>query len=174
MARTSDSPAALVARYSTAIYFVAVLMILLPPLDVILSLQQYAWASARWRFGAVGLVSGAMLLPITGLLLASLTAVTAGQRLMHRIVLLAVAVLALGLVLTMVLFGLDAIQVRREANPEVLRLFDIAVVKTLLMQAMQIVAVGLIARSALRAGRSLGSARSAERTPELVAGTVGR
>jgi len=164
----------LVARYSIAIYFVAALMILMPPLDIILSLQQYVWPSARWRFGALGLVSGAMLLPILGLLLASVTAVFSGQRWVHRAVSVIGLVMAIVFLTAMVMFGLDAIQVRREANPEVLRRYDVTVLKTLLMQLMQVVTVVLIVRSALRAGRMLRPERPAVRSPDLVAGLVDR
>ena len=174
MAGTNDSHATVVAKYAVAIYFVAVLMILMPPLDVILSLPQYQPDSARWRFGALGLISGAMLVPIAGLLLASMTATITRQRWVYRTVLVVSALMGVVFLAVLVSFGLDAVQVRRETVAEVRRRYDITVLKTLLMQFTQVVAVALIGRSAWRADRARESERGTQRTPELFAGTVGR
>jgi len=170
MTRTNTAPVPYLARYSTAIYFLAVLMVLMPPLDIILSMPQYLPRVAMWRFGAIGLLSGAMLLPIAGLLLAGLTAAASGHRWMNRMVLVCTTLAGLLFLLVLVLFALDAIQVRRDTAPELLRRFDVAVLKTLIMQVTQTVAVVLVARSAWRAGRSI-RVREPRSAEQLYAGT---
>lgn len=172
MHKTSDTSALLVARYAPAIYLVAALMMLMPSIDIVLSLPGYQLGNGQWRFGAIGLLSGGMLLPIAGLLLASLTAVFARQRWVHRIVLVLSGMLLLFLVLMAGSFALDAIELRGRANPTVLGTYDITVVKTLVMQFAEIVAVALVMRSDWRAWRTAPLMHREEPGSELVAGMM--
>lgn len=172
MARSNAGTGQLLARYSSALYFVAALMLLMPPLDVILSLPRYAPGNADWRWGAIGVVSGAMLLPIMGVLLASMTAVASRHRWMNRLVIAGAVLMALVLFLAAGLFVLDGIQLRPRAAPEVLGRYDLAVVKTVIMQLTQVVALLLVARSGWRAGRSLQA--TAESAQSELVGAVWR
>ncbi|NJD10695.1 MAG: hypothetical protein FIB01_09770 [Gemmatimonadetes bacterium] len=174
MSYTGNGSVNWVSRYSPALYFVAALMLLMPPLDIILSMAEYAWGSAQWRWGAIGLVSGGMLLPIVGVLLASMTAVLAGQLWPNRVVMAVAVVLVLLLLLAAGLFSLDAIEIRHQATAVVRRRFDVAVIKTVLMQLTQALTLLLVVRSAWRADRALKVAMEARGTPELVTGMVGR
>jgi hypothetical protein len=174
MARTSDSPASLAARYATVIYIIAALMVVSPPLDIMLSMQQYVVSSPRWRFGAVGLLTGSMLLPMLGLVLASFTASLVGHRWVHRVVLVLAALMVLTNFAFMGSFALDSIEIRRQVNSNVVGRFDVTVVKTLLLQVVQIVTIALIARSTWRSSRALTAERRGERAPDLIAGLASR
>lgn len=141
------------AALSPAIYLVAFLMILQPPLDIALGFPVYALDNARWRFGAVGMLTGGLLMPLLGYLIVTATAVKLRHTWRYRLA------LAFGIVLVvamLVLFGaflLDAIQVRREVAPEMLRRFDVTVVKALIMQLVQTAVLLVILFTGHRARR---------------------
>ena len=94
-------------------YLVAFLLFFIPFFDAILSLAPWNLGSSQWRFGAFGLLSNALMLPATGALIAVATAVIFGhfrtQRVLSILSWLAVAII----VVSTVLFGLDAVQSRR-------------------------------------------------------------
>jgi hypothetical protein len=117
-------------------YLVSIAMITIPFFDAGISLYPWNPTDARWRFGAVGMFSNAMLIPTTGVLVAFVTSVLANHHNVRRaigIVSLVVAILCLG---ALVVFVLDALQTRASVNPEILISFNVAsvtaAVKTLL------------------------------------------
>jgi hypothetical protein len=99
-------------------YLVAFLLIFIPVFDASLSLAPWNLGSSQWRFGAFGLFSNALMLPAAGALIGVATAIAAGHvRMVRGLAILcwfAVAVL----VLSTVLFSLDAMQSRRMIRPD--------------------------------------------------------
>lgn len=109
-------------------YLVGIAMIVIPLADVATSLYPWRFAEPRWRFGAVGLVSNSLLIPMAGLLVTYVTAVMLDHRTTRRIIGgVSFAVLALCIV-ALVLFALDALQTRAALPPEMRLSFGVATV----------------------------------------------
>jgi hypothetical protein len=100
-----------------AAYVAAFILILIPIFDASALLLPLRFGEVKWRYGSVGLLANAMMMPIAGLLLAFFVA----NALDHRKVLRTLGVLAwlgvAGAVVCLISFGLDALQARVEVNP---------------------------------------------------------
>lgn len=99
-------------------YLVAFLLFFIPFFDATLSLAPLHVASSQWRFGAFGLLSNALMLPAAGMLIAIATAVAAGQARMRKVLGILCWVLVAVLIMSTLLFALDAMQSRRMIRPE--------------------------------------------------------
>jgi hypothetical protein len=148
--RTSHAP---VFR---TVYAVGALLVLLPLLEVALTVWPLRPAQATWRFGASGLLSNALLLPLLGTALLA----CAASLLEHRRALRALGTLSLvasvGLLLALGLFGLDTLRLRASVNPELALQFDVSSGRAAL--ALLLVAfgwgwIGLAARATTRRRR---------------------
>lgn len=117
-------------------YLVAAAMILIPLADAMTSLWPWNVGDARWRFGAVGLVSNALLIPSLGLLLAFVVAASRGQRLLVRSIGIMGFVGAGLCVLAIVFFALDALQTRSQVRPNMLVSFNVASITAALKTAL--------------------------------------
>jgi len=111
-------------------------MILIPLVDALTSLYPWHPGDARWRFGAVGLVSNALLIPMAGILVAFVTASVLEHRGIRRaIAIIGFAAAALCLA-ALGSFALDALQTRAAVRPEMRLSFNVAsitaAIKTLL------------------------------------------
>ena len=135
-------------------YLVAIAMIIIPLADSFTTLHPWNAADARWRFGAVGLISNALLIPLAGLLVAFTAAWTRQQRAVTRTIGVIGFIGALLCLLALVSFGLDSLQTRSQVRPEMLTSFVVASVtaglKTLLAGAT-FLAFGISAWNVLRA-----------------------
>jgi hypothetical protein len=124
-------------------------LILIPLVDAFTTLYPWNVGDARWRFGAVGLVSNAVLLPLLGLLLAYITALWFNQRTMRRVIGVLSFVGAGIALLAIVMFGLDAVQTRASVRDELHLSFAVASVtaalKTLIAAAT-LLGLGVAAR----------------------------
>ena len=131
-----------ISRFSLPIYIISLLCIMLPPMDQALTLLQLGPvtpSSAEWRFRLIGMVSGAMLFPLIGVLMALLTAFITGNRLLFRVFMAVPIIAMIGLILALGLFVLDALQVRAEVPENRQRPFDVIVAKNVLQQIVQLV-----------------------------------
>lgn len=108
------------------IYAVALLFVVVPLTDVLMNALPMRIGDVTWRFGAAGLLSNVLMLPIFGVLMAVTAAVLVGHRLLAR----TLAVLAfLGAVLgglAIAMFFLDAIETRGAVRPEAVDIFYVA------------------------------------------------
>jgi hypothetical protein len=100
-----------------AAYAVALILILIPLFDAIALILPIRFGEVRWRYGTVGLLANATMIPVAGLLLAFFVA----NALDHRKVLRTLGVLAwigvVGAALFLVSFALDGLQTYKEVNP---------------------------------------------------------
>jgi hypothetical protein len=99
-------------------YLVAFLLFFIPFFDASLSLAPWHISSSQWRFGAFGLMSNALMLPAAGALIAVAAAIAAGHVRVVRFLALLCWLIVAVLVLSTVLFSLDAMQSRRMIRPE--------------------------------------------------------
>jgi heme/copper-type cytochrome/quinol oxidase subunit 2 len=99
-------------------YLVAFLLVFIPLIDASLSLAPWHLGSSQWRFGAFGLLSNALMIPAAGALIAVAAAVAAGQVRMVKVLAIFCWFVVVVLVVSTVLFSLDAMQSRRMIRPE--------------------------------------------------------
>jgi hypothetical protein len=120
-------------------YLVAVSMIFIPLADTWTTLFPWNVGDARWRFGAVGLISNALMIPLAGLLVAFTVAWVREQRAVMRGVALIGFFGATLCLLALVSFALDALQTRAQVRAEMRLSFNVAsitaAIKTLLAGA---------------------------------------
>jgi len=141
-------------------YLVAIAMMLIPMADAWTTLFPWNFGEARWRFGAVGLVSNALMIPLAGLLIAFVVAWAREQRVLLRVIGILGFIGATWCVLALVSFALDALQTRSQVRPEMRLSFNVATVtaaiKTLLAGAT-FLAFGF---SGWKASKGVGSRKS--------------
>jgi hypothetical protein len=134
-------------------YCVAVLLILVSLLDYAATVWPFQPAELSWRYGAVGLLSGFTLTPLLGGLVLSTTAGLAG----HRAALRAVAVLhlavALALLLLLIGFSLDVLQVRRDTAPDARLVTEVSSAKAAIKLGLTMAAALWLGVGGIRASR---------------------
>jgi hypothetical protein len=110
----------------TAAYLVAVLLILVPLIEVMLSVWPLRFGQTAWRFGPLGLLSQAATTPMVGavLLFAIAFALNHRRTLMTSAVI--AGIIALVMVVSIPLFALDAVQMRSRVSGPATRSFDIS------------------------------------------------
>jgi hypothetical protein len=99
-------------RHARPLYFVALLLIGLPLLDFVGSALPLRLGSIEWRFGAFGVLSGFLLTPMLGVLVAIGAATVLGHQRVVRAIGIVSVVVGIVLVAALTLFLLDAIQLR--------------------------------------------------------------
>jgi hypothetical protein len=113
-------------HFARVAYFVGTLLLVVPIIDVMVALLPVSATNARWRFGAVGLLSNAFILPLVGLLILGVTAsLSSHRRTLRALSFLALAAGAFSLLLVG-LFSLDAVQTRAGINPQTAFAFQVA------------------------------------------------
>lgn len=128
-----------------ALYPVLLLLILNPLLEVIANSWPLEVGDTRWRVGFLGAMLAAMLPVLTGLALIALVAALLGHGVAIRLVSLAGFLVVVGLVVGGMLFGLDALQVRRMVRVDAKAQFDAASFKTLFVSALMVLVSGWLA-----------------------------
>jgi len=155
-------------RISAPLYFATILLVALPALDLVANIWPLRFGDVGWRYGAAGLMSGYLLTPLLGLLLAWVVA-SLGR---HRRAMLITSVFAVfgALVLVVIVLGfaLDALQVRSGISPENMSHFEIGALKALLKYVVVILALlwpGIVGWRIWRAERRGRGHRRGEKTP---------
>lgn len=156
-----------VNRYAKALYPVAFLLMSVPLADLALRTFPPQFGTLQWRFASVGLLLGNYGTILLGLALSGLIAAFAGHRTMLRTVAFGAFVLAALTLGVLVLFTLDAIQIRQLAAPAFKRQILTSSVGALFTGAFGAVALLVMGRGALQASRptSRGAAASRTRAP---------
>ena len=146
-------------------YAVAAALVLIPLTDASLSLWPWRPGLAQWRFGAIGLLSNALMIPAAGLLIVLVTALVLGHWRTLRVL---GALCALGALVTftsLFLFGLDAIQTRAQVAEVSRASFDAAsfvAVGKLLLATIALAGFALAGLRTRRETRAITSAPSRE------------
>jgi hypothetical protein len=174
MPQTPGGAATLIAKLSPAIYPIAALCMVAQPLDQLFNLPAVDLSSVHWRFAAVGLLTTVAVLPLLGLLLALVTSLVCGHRWIYRITMTIAALAFILLTVGIGVFALDSLQVRSDFNPQLVRRFDITVVKAVIMQLAELTTLGLLLWTGARAGRALRRAAAAPAAADTLVMTGGR
>lgn len=142
-----------VQRYAKGLYPIAALLTLVPLVDLSLRTFPPQFGTLQWRFATVGLMLGNLGTILLGLALLGLFAAIAG----HYKFLRGLGILALGLgvalLAVLVLFGLDAIQIRRLANANFKRAVLLSSIGAMFTATMATIALLAMGRAALAASR---------------------
>ena len=135
------------SRLAPCAYLVALLLIFIPLFDASMSVAPWSLGNAQWRFGAVGLLSNALMLPALGALIAVTTAVTLDHEWTIRTLRVWSWIACVVIVLSIVLFALDAIQTRAAISPEMALSYRVASVTAAFKLLLGAVAFALFGRA---------------------------
>jgi hypothetical protein len=107
-------------------YLIAFMLIAIPLFDASMSVFPFALGSEQWRFGAIGLISNAFIIPAAGLLIALVTALTFGHFGFLRVLGFLCLFGSAGFFILLLLFVLDSVQVRMNITPQAKLAFVVA------------------------------------------------
>jgi hypothetical protein len=142
---------ALQRQLAAPTYFVAFALTCIPPFDALMQALPFRIHDPRWRFGAFGLLSNAMMIPVTGLLIAFVAAALFEHRVLQRtlgILALAFAVITAG---ALIIFGLDALQVRQQVATPMQLAFRVASTTAVTKSILGILTLGAFGLASLKA-----------------------
>jgi hypothetical protein len=143
------------------LYLAAVLLIAVPFLQVGSQLWPLQLGNIQWRFGAANALSSVLLLPYVGLSLLILIARVYDSRGLSLTVGGLSVTLAVGLLASMLLFVLDALQLRTIVNSAMMKSFNTTTVRVGLVTTSFFVAFVVMAFAAFKSPR-----RGASRVPQ--------
>ena len=146
-------------------YLVAAALILIPFFDAAMSVWPWRPGAAQWRFGALGLLSNAFMIPAAGLLIVLATALALEHRRTLRVFGVLCALGALFTGVSVLLFGLDALQTRVNVAPSARLAFNAASLTAagkLLLATVTLVAFAL---AGLRSQKEKRASASQNRSP---------
>jgi hypothetical protein len=140
-------------RYARALYPVALVLVLVPLIDLAVRSVPPQFGTLQWRFGTVGLLLGNYGTIVLGAGLAGLAAVLAGNRTVLRVLGIVSIVMAVLTVAALLMFVLDAVQIRRLAAPQLKRPILNSALTALATGALGTIAWVALGRGALAASR---------------------
>lgn len=130
-----------------ALYPVGALLIIAAVSEPILQIWPFRLGEVRWRFGAVGLMSGAVLGTIFGLVWIMAVAAILDHRRTLRAGAVVCLLMAVVLAAVAVFFSLDFLQVRSSVNPNFRGALDLTV-----LRAMAVLGLSILAATGLGIG----------------------
>lgn len=139
------------SRLAPCAYLVAFLLIAIPLFDASMSVAPWALGSAQWRFGAVGLLSNALMIPAAGALIAVATAVTQDHVRAQRVFRVLCWMGCVLVAISIVIFALDALQTRVAIRPEMQLSYRVASATAAFKLILGAVAFAFFARACRRA-----------------------
>jgi len=141
---------------SGPLYFLALLLICTPLVDILANIWPLNFGDVAWRYGAVGMFSGFVLTPLLGVALACWIAVSLGHYLLQRVLGWLSLISAVVLFVAAAGFSLDVVQLRHTVPtnpPQAMWTFEIGAAKALLKHvtaALSLVWFAVAMRRALR------------------------
>jgi hypothetical protein len=162
----TDHSAASSRQLAPAAYLVAFALVFIPLFDAAMSLVPFRLGAAAWRFGAVGLLSNALMIPAIGVLIALTTAVVLGHERTQRVFSILCWITAAILLAALVAFSLDALQTRASVQPAMKLSFAVASATAAAKLLLGSVTFALFARGS-RLSRRKARPISATQTPLL-------
>ena len=151
-------------------YFVAALLVITPLGDFLSGVWPWRLGAIDWRFASSGLLSGFLLTPLLGALIAIFVAAARGSERLLRIFGLVALAISVVCFLVLLAFILDAIQVSSRVPAQQRRAFYDASIKAFFKYVMACIASFWLGRSAFRMGTSMMPSRSSEKRRTVVIG----
>jgi len=134
-------------------YAVALMLVGIPLLDFAQTLSGFHPGNIQWRFATVGLLSGALLTPLLGVVIATVVAAICEHRVLQRI--LAIAnLIAAGLLLVVLCgFILDVLQLRTVVPEQARAEFQAASIKAMIKHLSGVAVFAYLGLRSLRVSR---------------------
>lgn len=132
--RYADPEGALAAPF----YAFAVLLVATPTIDFVTSIFPMQLRSPQWRFASAGLLSGYLLTPMLGIAIAMTVSAIRGQAGVQRFLSVVNLLLALLLLVLLVSFVLDVMQLNGVVPADGIRAFHAAAAKAVFKYATSI------------------------------------
>lgn len=149
-----EHPPAWARPLAWCLHALGLLLCLAPMLDLAAGVGSINPNEVPWRFGALGLLSGALVLPMVGLGLLLVASVLLEQAWLTRTIGIAALLLTVVALALLVVFGLDALQMRAQIRQEAKRPFDLASIKAMASYAMESVVALTLGIQALKLART--------------------
>ncbi|MBK8250340.1 MAG: hypothetical protein IPK85_23535 [Gemmatimonadetes bacterium] len=137
------------------LYLIAFLLIATPALDFVSGVLPLRLDNIEWRFASVGLLSGFLLTPVLGIVLAILVAASSGHDLMQRLTAFLLIGLSLAFTLLLVFFLLDIVQLRSAVQAESKSQFEGAAWKAVAKHLLFVVVMFWLGLRMLKVPRSV-------------------
>jgi uncharacterized membrane protein YeaQ/YmgE (transglycosylase-associated protein family) len=155
-------------------YLLAVLLVILPIADSVMSVWPLRFEDERWRYGAVGAFSNITLVPLMGLFIGVALATVLDHRRTRKFIgwLSALAAVFFGAVL--VVFILDYFQTRAGVQAQYRSTVDVATYTSIFKQTMTVLALTLLSGAGLRGPKPVAATKAkvssprAEPTPLII------
>jgi hypothetical protein len=141
-------------------YVLGVFLIIAPVVTLMSGVYPFVFSAATWRFATYGLAMEASIVPLIGVFVVSVTAAAAGHRLLSRIGMVALVLVALTGAATTALFALDAMQVRTNIRPEIRSKWDITTARTMAVGLFYVVTLLFVAYGNHRAASARSTVQS--------------
>ena len=141
-------------RYVRSLYAVGLMLVLVPILDLALRSYPPQFGTLQWRFATTGLLLGNYGTLILGASLIGLTAALLGDRGILRAVGTGALIMAVVTLALLVLFALDAVQLRQLVTATVQRQIGLSSAAAAVTGVLGTVAWFIIGRNAMAASRS--------------------
>jgi hypothetical protein len=154
---TAAAPNTFIRRLRTPGYLIFVIAMVLPLVDLLVSLAPLRPTTLLWRFGAVGLLASAIGAPLLVLFLIFVLAYFSGDRKVMIVCTAIAALIALVMIVGAGSFALDALQMQRRIPAAAQSRFITASAQALFKLGLQGLAALVLAVSSFR---TLKSARS--------------
>lgn len=143
----SDAPA------RRLLYVGAFLLIVIPFLQAGQQLWPLKLGDIRWRFGAANAMSSVLLLPFLGMMIVTLVARATENKGMSRVMGALAALFVIGLLGSLVLFGLDALQLKSIVTSQMMEGFQTTSMRVVLVTVMFTVAFSMLMTAAFKNSR---------------------
>jgi hypothetical protein len=157
-------------RLAVPAYIVACMLMFIPLFDATMQLWPLRPDSTQWRFGALGLMSNAFLIPAVGLLIVLVTGRTFGHVRLLRVTGWLCAAAAVVATILLLLFALDAVETRTAVTAAGRLSFVVASFTAAGKMLLAIVTLVLMARAGLRTHRARSNRGAPERGSVLPLG----
>jgi hypothetical protein len=134
-------------QVAAAAYLVGFLLFFIPFFDAMMSVAPWVWGNPQWRFGAIGLLSNALMLPASGALIAVATAVGLGHFKTQRALGIVAWLLVLLVFVSAVMFALDAVQTKSQIRPEMMLSYRVSTLTATCKLVLGMIAFALLGRA---------------------------
>jgi uncharacterized membrane protein len=153
------------------LYGVALLLVATPMFDFLTSVFPIRAGNIEWRFATVGLLSGFLLTPLLGYVLAMLAAQIGGHRIVQRVLAICALIMTALLALMLVAFVLDVLQLRSVVQAEAATAFKGASIKALVKHVSVLVVLPWLAIRGMKLSKRDAAAAPKKRGAAIIVGS---
>jgi hypothetical protein len=153
-------------------YVGALLLIIIPFLQAGQQLWPLQLGDIRWRFQAASALSSILLLPFSGLTVMGIMSRISGNTTVSRIVGALSAVFVIGLLGSLVLFAMDALQLKTIVNSAQTKVFQSTSLRVVMVTVTFAIAFSMLMVTAFQSARGAKVAKKAARKAEEGAGLI--